>query len=82
MLDRHKLIESTQKTLARRQKALQTTLDELAFLDALPQSPEVSTAISATRIKRDRQNNTCIAAQALITALQAEGPQRANKAGK
>lgn len=65
-MDKTKLIERAQATLATRQASLKDTLEEIALLEGAGAPPQ---AIAAARSKRDRQNNSCLASEQLITAL-------------
>lgn len=65
-LDLTKLVETAQRQLANREKALKLTLTEITLLEGAGAPPQ---AIGAARIKRDRQRNACVASVQLIDAL-------------
>lgn len=65
-MDKTKLLETAQRQLALRQASLKDTLEEISLLEAAGAPAQ---AITAARTKRDRQHNSCLASEQLITAL-------------
>lgn len=74
-MDKTILLERAQQQLATREKTLQDTLAELAWLETeiknvpAQHKPGLQAAIDSARTKRNRQHNACTASQAIIDAI-------------